>query len=856
MLPLIARLQHESLDNSSASVAAHSRRLAALTTDNTASIRFKLDFDSLSEATAPQYSACFTAGAWYRRGLPPTQSPPASGSATCSDSVTNDCWGICQAADLITAEGRQIMVDVVTSLAPDISNLLAVRPVAGNLQFEVNEGSYQRAIIDKGWTPLSACASDCTTLSQVAVAEAYCTGEGAGAVDAVLSVRKPPVISGVAGTGSHCQTDADGRPTWLVFEWISSVANLDPAIPTATHVANYRALIYHELLHALGFSNSMFQNARNSAGERKNLLKLKQVTDTDGSTDEIWHFEKGRAFEMGSKYFNCVNSSDWLGVPLMGLPELGRASHWETRVLRDDVMSYGGRDTVSSITLAAMEDLGFYLADYSRAGCMSWGYQQGCTYVTSRCGVGFNDRTAIPGSSSECSGDPYWGSNPDSYLTEKCAGGSTPCASLVGSGFTSAGATLQCNAQCYTVSADRTDCSAAPSSEVDGAETPSLFGFSVDEHLAQYALLGVWALAFVVFIACCRRAMCPRGGSVRAVVYISTFLLLVGGALAGFGAYAYWWDTQHTALFKEYVGSTTLRGAIVSGAVLVALPLICMLGICFRSPCPLLLAWFTYLLLLLGQIFITVLLLYWVHSLDDVTSDTLNTLRGSSGGRHSGSFGAVALAEAEAFTCRAYQKCCRDPQLNAISSGTATCLDAHEGTATDVALAFEDVSSVNFCPYVSGGRSTVEPATGVCHLLEFGIDGFSLPSCQHDFCTLGIDGYFDFVNKVVGFLRNYGVLIGGFFAAWTLWQLVLIVNLYSLRKRYKRARQQNNKIQPEPAEGAAPTSADGAEPNEKSQVGSGDATEEAKGAPAVQLKPGVQEAWASDNKLDLAYERS
>ena len=73
----------------------------------------------------------------------------------------------------------------------------------------------------------------------------------------------------------------------------------------------------------------------------------------------------------------------------MGLPDMGRASHWETRIMRDDVMSYGHQPHVSSLTLAAMEDLGFYRANYSRAGCMNWGYQQGCLFVLSRCGIGF-----------------------------------------------------------------------------------------------------------------------------------------------------------------------------------------------------------------------------------------------------------------------------------------------------------------------------------------------------------------------------------------------------------------------------------------------------------------------------------
>ena len=102
-------------------------------------------------------------------------------------------------ADINTrAAGRQVMIDVVTSLVPEVSQLLALRPVSGSLQFDVSRGRYQRAVLDKGWTPAYTCASDCSTISQVAVDSTYCsTGVEA---DVVLSVRKPPVISGIAGT--------------------------------------------------------------------------------------------------------------------------------------------------------------------------------------------------------------------------------------------------------------------------------------------------------------------------------------------------------------------------------------------------------------------------------------------------------------------------------------------------------------------------------------------------------------------------------------------------------------------------------------------------------------------------------
>jgi hypothetical protein len=36
--------------------------------------------------------------------------------------------------------------------------------------------------------------------------------------------------------------------------------------------------------------------------------------------------------------------------------------------------------------------MGHYLGDYSKAQCMFWGKQQGCNFVTSRCGTRRDDR--------------------------------------------------------------------------------------------------------------------------------------------------------------------------------------------------------------------------------------------------------------------------------------------------------------------------------------------------------------------------------------------------------------------------------------------------------------------------------
>ena len=59
------------------------RRLEVLDESTTDPIRLELDFSALYEATAPQYSACFVEGAWFRRGLPSQTVPPTDGVATC-----------------------------------------------------------------------------------------------------------------------------------------------------------------------------------------------------------------------------------------------------------------------------------------------------------------------------------------------------------------------------------------------------------------------------------------------------------------------------------------------------------------------------------------------------------------------------------------------------------------------------------------------------------------------------------------------------------------------------------------------------------------------------------------------------
>ena len=369
---------------------------------------------------------------------------------------------------------REQVKAVVDLVVKEVEGFFSLIRSDEALTFDNSLGRYAGVYNSKGYPSEEECARDCSLVNGVAVAPYYCvTGVPA---DVVLSITKPPVIPGVTGTGGGCASEDTGRPTWIVFAWIQKIVGF-AGETTEELLAEHRPLIIHEIIHGLGFSNINFRSATDSQGERKGLVTRGKVEDLDGATDEVWFFRKGRAYELAQNYFGCTSNGSWDGLPLMGLPELGRASHWETRIMRDDIMSFGNTlNAVSSITLAAMEDLGWYLANYSAAQCMSWGYQQGCDYVKTRCGRGINDLSQkVPcpelpceEGPDDCKGEGSW-SHPDPYLADKCEKGINPCSQ--GSDnqeFPFNQATFMCNAQCYT-GADREGC--APCTPAPAAST-------------------------------------------------------------------------------------------------------------------------------------------------------------------------------------------------------------------------------------------------------------------------------------------------------------------------------------------------------------------------------------------------
>jgi len=407
--------------------------------------------------------------------------------------------------------------------------------------------------------------------------------------------------------------------------------------------------------------------------------------------------------------------------------------------------------------------------------------------VTRRCGVAYDDRSANTSSSELCRGDPWWPAHPLALLEEECALGSNPCDSLDEAGYAVQSTTKVCNAQCYT---GKTAECVTLGTGVEDAGAASVWDLQGDWK--EWLFLGIYALAALAALGFVRVLMCPPGGSKPIIRTLAVIIGLAGSTTVFVAMYALYLDEQ---VVEEFVGTTTIYSVICTGALLAIVSLLVIVGMIRRSTILLLVVFLVLSLIFLLEATASFLVVFWIVQLNSVANDSIETLDGS--GRWDGYVGEEVLAEVEGFVCRTYQLCCRDPALDLIdvdyASGwfepgsgrsQATCFTPPEGTTNDISASLNDPSSLNFCRYVSGSSSTVEPANGVCDVLDLWVT--DVDACQEHFCTWGVDGYLEFVSTTTTFLRSNAIAIGGACSALALLQLILIVNVWRMRSQFKK----------------------------------------------------------------------
>lgn len=132
----------------------------------------------------------------------------------------------------------------------------------------------------------------------------------------------------------------------------------------------------HELLHALGFSYSAFHRA----GMLSTVPSLREKP-------AVTVINSPAVRNAATRHYGCNEAN---GFPGMELEDEGAAgtsgSHWKRRNARDELMSPVTTFLrYTALTLAAMEDLGYYKVNYDKAEYMGWGNGVGCAMLTKKC---------------------------------------------------------------------------------------------------------------------------------------------------------------------------------------------------------------------------------------------------------------------------------------------------------------------------------------------------------------------------------------------------------------------------------------------------------------------------------------
>ncbi|KAG8200700.1 hypothetical protein JTE90_022316 [Oedothorax gibbosus] len=239
------------------------------------------------------------------------------------------------------------------------------------------------------------------------------TSEGSGIQDAdfvfyVSAMQTDRCHKGqTVAYAAHCQQEAAlDRP-------IAGHANLCPnSISTKPQdLDTLLSTVKHEILHALGFSVSLYAYFRDKSGYpltprgRNGKPMVNKLIQAHQWSDRVireverrdWKVRGNttrktvklvvtpRVQEEIRRHFNC---SYLEGAELEDQGEDGTVlTHWEKRLFENEAMTgtHTQNPVYSRITLALMEDTGWYVPNYAMAQELKWGRNLGCDFAFKSC---------------------------------------------------------------------------------------------------------------------------------------------------------------------------------------------------------------------------------------------------------------------------------------------------------------------------------------------------------------------------------------------------------------------------------------------------------------------------------------
>ncbi|KAI0230780.1 hypothetical protein LSAT2_018867 [Lamellibrachia satsuma] len=212
-------------------------------------------------------------------------------------------------------------------------------------------------------------------------------GEGLSDTDYVLYVRSRTTVMcinagyNVIAYAAYCQVDQHHRP-------IAGLINFCPELLRDDKKEIDEVTALHEMFHALGFSNHLFEKFQECLPSGPNNVTCTPRHHPVRTIGGVPRLVTPRLVEVTSRHFNCT-THDTINEfgPILQTQDGKYKSHWDPAFMQTSLMTptigLPHLTFIDEITLSLFEDSGWYKVNFDYAEEFLWGKGGGCDFGTS-----------------------------------------------------------------------------------------------------------------------------------------------------------------------------------------------------------------------------------------------------------------------------------------------------------------------------------------------------------------------------------------------------------------------------------------------------------------------------------------